>query len=191
MRPVFFRNGVDFRRWLRKNHDSAAALLVGFYRKESGKKGISYSEALDEALCFGWIDGIRKRWDDVSYTVRFTPRKKRSIWSAVNIKRAGELSAQGRMAPSGLHAFESRDVRRANLSSYERATAGLDPARRREFRRNGAAWTFFEAQPPGYRKIASYYVMSAKKEETRRRRLTHLIEESARGRRLGLVGTSK
>ena len=190
-RPIFHRTRRDWRRWLEKHHDGTSEVLLGFYRKESGRGGITYPEALDEALCFGWIDGVRKRWDDDSYTIRFTPRTRRSIWSAVNIKRAGQLIEEGTMTAAGLRAFEGRDPARAKLYSYEREHAVLDPACEREFRRNVAAWAFFTAQPPSYRKVAAFFVMGAKKAETRQRRLARLIDDSMKRRRIGLLGSAK
>jgi uncharacterized protein YdeI (YjbR/CyaY-like superfamily) len=189
VRPTYFKNGVEFRRWLAKHHDSTPELLVGFYKKESGKGGITYPQALDEALCYGWIDGIRKRFDAYSYTVRFSPRTKRSVWSKVNIKRAGELKQEGRMAAPGLRAFEGRDVTRANQYSFERENCELDAALQRQFKRDREAWSFFASQPPGYRRIATWYVMSAKKEETRQRRLDYLMTQCRAGKRIGIEPT--
>ena len=183
MKPTFFKDAAGFRRWLEKNHATAGELLVGFYRKASGR-GVTYPAALDEALAFGWIDGVRKRFDEQSYTIRFTPRKAGSIWSAVNIKRVRELIAQGAMKPPGLHAFEGRDERKTNQYSYERAHATFDPALDALLRANRKAAVFFDAQPPSYRKVATHWVMSAKKEETRVRRLAHLIQCSAKGTRI-------
>jgi uncharacterized protein YdeI (YjbR/CyaY-like superfamily) len=186
MDPAFFQSAAEFRRWLTKHHASAEELLVGIYRKESGR-GMTYPEALDEALSFGWIDGVRKRFDAESYTIRFTPRKPRSIWSQVNIRRAKELVALGRMKAPGLRAFEQRDERRAKQYSYEREQARFDPALEAMLRANPKAAAFFDAQPPGYRKIATFWVMSAKREETRARRLGQLIERSERGTRIDLL----
>jgi uncharacterized protein YdeI (YjbR/CyaY-like superfamily) len=185
-RPTFFNRAVDFRAWLDRHHATARELLVGFYRKGFGR-GITYAEALDEALSFGWIDGVRKRIDAAAYTVRFTPRKPGSIWSAVNMKRVGELTAQGRMQAPGLRVFRERDERKARLYSYERAHTALDPALDAALRANRKASSFFDAQPPGYRKIATFWVMSAKKEQTRARRLAHLIDRSAGGARIDLL----
>jgi uncharacterized protein YdeI (YjbR/CyaY-like superfamily) len=185
--PAFFRSAAEFRRWLSKNHSDAREILVGFHKKQAAEKGITYPEALDEALCFGWIDGIRRSAGDSAYTIRFSPRKNRSIWSAVNIRRAKALEQLGRMAPAGLAAFRQRDEARAQLYSYERGTCALDETSVREFQARPEAWAFFAAQPPSYRRVACWYVMSAKKEETRRRRLLRLIDDSARGQRVGLV----
>ena len=187
MTMKFFRSSADLRKWLEKNHDREPELVLGFYRKASGKQSISYQEALDEALCFGWIDGITHGVDDERYTIRFTPRRPKSNWSRVNIKRVGELIQEGRMAPAGLRTFESRDPSRESGYSYEASPRGLDETHEKRLRANRRAWTFFEAQPPGYRRLASWWVMSAKREETRSRRLAALIEESANGRRVPQV----
>jgi len=186
MQPTYFRSPTEFHRWLETNHSAAAELLVGFYKKSSGHPGITYSEALDEALCYGWIDGVRKSVDETRYTIRFTPRKPRSKWSAVNIKRAGELKDLDRMKPSGLAAFEGREQGKAGYS-YEERPRELDSVYQEHFRAHPKAWEFFQAQPPGYRRTVSFWVMSAKKDETRLRRLGQLIEISEKGQRLGLV----
>lgn len=184
-RLKFFKSGSDFRRWLAKNHATSTELWVGFYRKDSGKGGITYPQALDEALCYGWIDGIRKKLDDVSFTTRFTPRKPGSIWSNVNIAHVARLTRDGRMMPPGAAAYSRKDDKRTGVYSFERETAQLDPEMQREFRKNRAAWKFFESQPPYYRRIATWYVISAKREETRRSRLERLISDSAAGERIG------
>jgi uncharacterized protein YdeI (YjbR/CyaY-like superfamily) len=189
--PVFFKNAAAFRRWLQKHHDTASEVMIGFYRKASGKRGIAYAEALDEALCFGWIDGVRRKLDEDSYTNRFSPRTPRSNWSEVNIKRGGELIAEGRMAAPGKKAFERRDATRGPRYSYERRISELDPESLREFRRQPAAWKFFGAQPPSYRRLVCNYVMSAKKEETRRRRLAQVITVSSALKRLNLLAPGK
>ena len=191
MKPAFFKSPTDFRDWLARHHADAGELLVGFYRKESGRGGIAYPEALDAALSFGWIDGVRKRLDAEAYTIRFTPRKPGSTWSAVNIARVGELTSRGLMQPPGLRAFQERDERKTRQYSYEREQAELDPALNAALRTNRKAATFFDAQPPGYRRIATFWVMSAKKEETRTRRLAHLIERSASGARIDLLKPSR
>ncbi len=187
MKPAFFKSAADFRDWLARHHADARELLMGFYRKESGRGGITYPEALDEALSFGWIDGVRKRIDAESYTIRFTPRKPGSIWSAVNIQRVGELTARGLMKPPGLRVYAERDERKSRQYSYEREQAQLDPALDAALRANRKASSFFDAQPPGYRRTATFWVMSAKQEETRARRLLHLIERSASGARIDLL----
>jgi len=187
VKPTFFRTPGHFRRWLEKNHASATELWVGFYKKDSGKASITYKEALDEALCFGWIDGVRKRLDVDAYVQRFTPRTPKSYWSAINIGRATELNQAGRMHEAGLAAFERRDRQEPNRYSFERQQAQLEPAAERTFRANREAWQFFQSDAPWYRRVAVHWVTSAKKPETRLRRLEILIRESAAGRRIGLV----
>jgi uncharacterized protein YdeI (YjbR/CyaY-like superfamily) len=184
MKPRFFATPKAFRAWLEKNHATKSELLVGFYRKDSGKKSITWPEAVDEALCFGWIDGIRKTIDEVSYMNRFTPRRVKSKWSTVNVKRVAELTKLGLMTPAGLAIFEQRDPSQAEGYSYERREAQLDPAMEKRFRANKAAWKFWEAQPPYYVRTLSWWVVSAKREETRKKRLEQLIAASAEGRRI-------
>jgi uncharacterized protein YdeI (YjbR/CyaY-like superfamily) len=189
--PVFFKTASHLRRWLERNHDKARELWIGMYRQACGKRGITYRDALDEALCFGWIDGVRKRFDDESYVQRFTPRQAKSYWSAVNTKRAEELRNAGRMHGAGVAAFERRDGEATRRYSFEREAARLDPAMIREFQKNRKAWAFFEAQAPWYRRVTAHWVTSAKREETRQRRLAALIKDSAAGRRIGLLGQKK
>jgi len=184
MKPVFFKTPADFRKWLEKHHSTATELLVGFYKKGSGNPSITWPESVDQALCFGWIDGVRKRIDDESYTIRFSPRRSSSIWSAVNIKRATELKSEGLMKPAGLKAFEARKEFRSGIYSYEQRTAELPSPYDKKLRANKKASDFFYAQPPGYRKIMWWWIVSAKLEETRHKRLERLIEESARGKRI-------
>lgn len=187
MDATFFDTPEELRRWLEENHATAPELYVGFHKKGSGKTGVTYAQALDEALCFGWIDGVRKRIDDARFTIRFTRRKRGSVWSEVNVKRAGELEAEGRMTPEGLAAFRARDETKTAAYSYEAQHRPLDPALEERFRAHPEAWAFFEAQPPYYRRAAQWFVMSAKREETRLRRLEQLIGDSAAGRRLDAV----
>ena len=182
----FFESGKEFHAWLEGRHATESELLLGFYKKELAR-GIRYAEALDAALAFGWIDGVRKRLNAETYTIRFTPRKARSIWSAVNIKRAKELESAGLMAAPGLRAFRERDEKRARLYSYERAAAELDAALDAKLRANVKAAEFFDAQPRGYKRVAIFWVMSAKKEETRERRLGVIIASSARGKRIDML----
>ncbi len=183
MKPTFFATPTAFRLWLEEHHQTTQELWVGFYKTRSGKPGITWPEAVDEALCFGWIDGVRKGIDDASYTIRFTPRKPQSIWSAVNVKRAQELARQGLMHPAGLKAFEERDQKKSGLYSYEqRKSSRLDPAYEKQFKANKKAWDFFQSKPPSYQQPAIWWVMSAKQEETRLKRLTRLIEDSEHGR---------
>jgi uncharacterized protein YdeI (YjbR/CyaY-like superfamily) len=187
MQPTYFRTPAEFRRWLEKHHGDTAELLVGLHKKGSGEPSLTYPEALDEALCFGWIDGVRKSVDETRYTIRFTPRKPDSKWSAVNIRKAEALKAAGRMRPPGLAAFDGRNPAKAGYS-FEERPHDLDPAYEARFRAHSKAWAHFQAQPPGYRRTAIFWVMSAKKDETRLRRLGQLIEISAQGERLGIVG---
>jgi uncharacterized protein YdeI (YjbR/CyaY-like superfamily) len=183
MEPTFFAAPSAFRAWLEEHHERARELWVGFYKKGSGKPSITWPEAVDEALCFGWIDGVRKGIDDVSYTIRFTPRKARSIWSSVNVKRAEELARLGLMRPAGLSAFEARAAERSGIYAYEqRNAAELAEEYERRFRANRAAWDFFQAQAASYRRTAIWWVVSAKREETRLKRLAALIDDSAHGR---------
>jgi len=187
VKPTFFKTPAELRRRLAKDHAKLDELWIGFYKVASGKGGITYKEALDEALCFGWIDGVTKSLGAESWMIRFSPRTARSAWSAVNIKRAGELRLAGRMTSAGLKAFEGRDRSKDKSYSYENALRALSPAYEKRFKANRKAWTFWEAQPPGYKRTASFWVMSAKKEETQLRRLATLIEDSAAGRRIGLL----
>jgi len=179
--PTFFATPGDFRRWLEAHHAEARELLVGFRKKGSGRSSLTWPESVDEALCFGWIDGVRRSLDEESYVIRFTPRKATSTWSAVNVARMEVLVREGRVRPAGLAAFERRAERRTGTYSYEqRGSATLDESLERRFRSHGAAWRYFQARPPGYRKTAIYWVVSAKKAETRERRLDQLIDCSAR-----------
>jgi uncharacterized protein YdeI (YjbR/CyaY-like superfamily) len=187
MDVAFFASAAAWREWLAAHHDAATELQVGFYKRDAGRPSITYQEALDEALCYGWIDGVRKGLDEASYTIRFTPRKPRSNWSAVNIRRVEELSRLGLMQPPGIQAYEARDAERSRMYSYEQERHTLTEAFQQQFRASGVAWDFFQAQPPSYRKVASYWVMSAKQEATRLRRLATLIEDSAEGRRLAIL----
>jgi uncharacterized protein YdeI (YjbR/CyaY-like superfamily) len=184
MKVTHFNSSAEFRGWLTANHDRVTELWVGFYKKASGKGGISYTEAVDEALCFGWIDGIKKRVDELSYTHRFSPRRPRSTWSLINIRRVTKLKKIGRMTPSGLRAFAARDPRRSGIYSFENRPRKLDAPLESNFKRNRAAWDFFQAQPPGYQRLAIWWVMSAKKAETQLRRLACLIHDSEKGQRL-------
>jgi uncharacterized protein YdeI (YjbR/CyaY-like superfamily) len=186
MQPRFFESGAEFGRWLEKHHASTQELLVGFYHKKANR-GPTYQEALDQALSFGWIDGVRKNVGAGMYTIRFTPRRPGSTWSAVNIRRVRELESLGMMKPPGLRAFRERDERKARQYSYEREHAALDPSLEAALRADKKAAAFFDAQPPGYRKIVTFWIMSAKKEETQARRLAHLLERSRHGARIDLL----
>lgn len=179
---IFFGDGEAFRAWLADHHDSATELWVGFHKKASGSEGISWAEAVDEALCYGWIDAVRKRIDDVSYKIRFTRRKARSTWSTVNLKRVPELIDAGRMRAAGMKAYDQRQETRSGIYAYEQQDIEFDEAMGERFQANPGAWAYFESAPPWYRRAATWWVMSAKREETRLRRLRTLIDESARGR---------
>jgi uncharacterized protein YdeI (YjbR/CyaY-like superfamily) len=175
----FFRAQSELRRWLERNHAREQELWIGFYKKDSGKGGITYAQALDEALCYGWIDGIRKKLDDSSFTMRFTPRRPRSIWSNVNVRHVDRLTKAGQMAAAGLAAFNARDPARTGVYTFEREPVELTPPLRKKLEQNPRARRFFDAQPPYYRRLVSSWVISAKKEETRDRRLAQLIACSA------------
>jgi uncharacterized protein YdeI (YjbR/CyaY-like superfamily) len=185
--PKVFRTGQELRAWLEKHHASASELWVGLYKKSSGKRSITWPELVDQLLCFGWIDGIRKSVDEISYANRVTPRRPGSNWSAVNLRRMAELIEAGAVHAAGLHAYQTRDPAKAERYSFERAAAALDSEMIKRFRENPAAWRFFTAQPPSYRKIATWWVISAKREETRSRRLETLISDSAAGQRIALL----
>jgi uncharacterized protein YdeI (YjbR/CyaY-like superfamily) len=184
MKPRFFRTPADLRNWFKKHHATETELWVGYYRVATGKRTVTWSESVDEALCVGWIDGIRKRIDEESYTNRFTPRKSVSTWSAVNIRRVKVLVDEKRMLPAGLKAFEARRENRSGVYSYEQRPAEFDGPYLTQMKSNKKAWEFFQAQPPSYRRTMIWYVVSAKQETTRQKRLRILIDASARGRRL-------
>lgn len=191
MTPTFFPTPAAWRKWLAAHHASAKELLVGFYKKESGRASITWPESVDEALCYGWIDGVRRRVDEASYSIRFSPRRATSIWSTVNTRRAGELIEAGRMRAAGLKAFEARLEAKTSIYAYEqRRTAKLPPSLEKQLKSNKAAWAYFTAQPPGYRHLISWWVISAKKEETRLKRLATLIADSAKQRRVGALPAS-
>jgi uncharacterized protein YdeI (YjbR/CyaY-like superfamily) len=183
MKATFFPTPSAWRKWLAAHHAKRDELWVGFHKKDSGRPSITWPESVDEALCYGWIDGIRRSLGAISYVIRFTPRRPGSTWSAVNIRRVAELKRQRRMRAAGLRAFERRIVDRSYAYSYEqRKTAKLAAADERSFKADAKAWRYFQAQPPWYRHGTAWYVISAKREETRRRRLEVLIACSARGR---------
>jgi uncharacterized protein YdeI (YjbR/CyaY-like superfamily) len=183
MKPVFFSSPPDWHAWLEEHHETHDELWVGFHKRDSGKASITWPESVDCALCFGWIDGVRKSLGETSYVIRFTPRRPRSVWSAINIKRVAELTKLGLMRPAGIQAFERRTGKRSEIYAYEqRKGAVLSGTYEKIFRANKKAWKFFEAQPPWYRRTASWLVISAKKEETRLKRLAQLIEDSANER---------
>ena len=184
MNPKFFKTPSAFRKWLEAHHAKSEELWVGFYKKNSGKASITWPESVDEALCFGWIDGIRKNIDEASYMIRFSPRKPGSIWSAVNIRNAERLIKEGRMQPAGLKAYRTRKANRSGIYAYEQRSPELVEPYLGKLKRNKEAWKFFQAQPPSYRKTLNWWIVSAKQEETRLKRLGKLIEESEQGRRL-------
>ena len=182
--PRFFPSKDDFRKWLADNHDKETELLVGFYKVDSGKASMTWSESVDQALCFGWIDGVRKRRDDESYTIRFTPRRPNSIWSSINIKKVEELSRDRLMMPSGVKAFDKKDDKKSAIYAYEKRPEKFETDIEKKFKNEQVAWEFFERQPPGYRRLCIHYVMSAKQEKTRISRLAKLILVSKAGKRL-------
>ena len=181
--PAFFETEADFRGWLAAHHDRADELLVGFWKKSSGKRSIDWPQARDQALCFGWIDGVRKSIDEESYTIRFMPRRKGSIWSRVNVGRYEALRADGLMNPAGERAYEE-NKQRTGVYAYENVEKELRPEETARFRRDKAAWADWERRPPFYRKVVLHWITSAKKPETRERRLATLIKDSAAGRKI-------
>lgn len=187
MKPTFFAAPGEFRKWLSVNHNKADEILLKFYKKGSGKASMSIQDAVLQALCFGWIDGKLNNTGSDSFVLRFTPRRKGSLWSEVNIKRVKELTQQGLMQPAGLKAFEERDKVKDRSYSYEQRSQGLSKEREAEFRKRKGAWKFFSAQPPGYQRTITVWVMSAKREDTQQKRLARLIEVSAKGQRVDLL----
>lgn len=181
---LFFETPADFRKWLEENHQTETELLVGYYKVATKKPSMNWSESVDEALCFGWIDGVRRSIDDDSYCIRFTPRNPKSNWSAVNIKKVEEMIRLGKMTPAGLAAFEKRKEDRSAIYSYENPPEKLNPEMEAHFRNNKAAWDFFGKQPPSYRKPRLLWVMSAKQKATQFSRLDKLIAACAEGKRL-------
>jgi uncharacterized protein YdeI (YjbR/CyaY-like superfamily) len=180
---LFFATPAGFRAWLGKHHATEQELSVGFYKRDSGRPSITWPESVDCALSYGWIDGVRNSIDEISYRIRFTPRKPSSIWSAINVKRVAELTKLGLMRPAGTKAFEARKGDKTGIYAYEqRKNAKLSPAFEKQFRANKKAWAYFQAQPPWYQRTASYLVISAKQEETRQKRLDQLIKDSGAGR---------
>ena len=186
-KPAFFASAAEFRRWLAQHHADAPELWIGFWKKASGRSGMTYEEAVDEALCYGWIDGLVKRYDDQAYIQRFTPRRPTSVWSAINIAKVERLEKAGRMAAPGRAAFALRDPKRSAIYAFENRDVAFSPALARRFRAERAAWAFFEAQPPGYRRMAQFWVMNAKREETRERRFAQLLADSKKGVRVAAI----
>jgi uncharacterized protein YdeI (YjbR/CyaY-like superfamily) len=191
VKPSYFETAAALRAWFRKNHAAATELWIGFYKTSSGHASVTYKEAVDEALGHGWIDGVRKTVDELRWTIRFTARRAKSRWSQVNLKRAAELLKLGRMAPLGQKVYESRDRKPKQGYSYENPPQRLAPKREKAFRADRAAWAFFEAQPPYYRKMARFWVESAAQEDTRDRRLRALVVASGKGERLGPITGKK
>jgi uncharacterized protein YdeI (YjbR/CyaY-like superfamily) len=183
----FFKDQQSLRKWFEKNHDKKDELWLGYYKKSSGRKSVTYKESVDTALCFGWIDGIAKGIDEEKYCQRYTPRRKGSIWSAVNIKKIEELTRAGLMHKAGLEKFNSRDQSKTNLYSFEQSEIKLPPAYQKMIKANKKAWEYFSKAPPGYRRTSTWWVISAKQEETRLRRLKTLIKDSAAGRKIALL----
>jgi uncharacterized protein YdeI (YjbR/CyaY-like superfamily) len=184
MDPKFFSKASDFRKWLKSNHLKKKELLVGFYKVNSGKPSMTWSESVDEALSFGWIDGVRKSLGEEAYTIRFTPRRPGSIWSAINIRKIKELMEKGLMEKPGLEIFENRDKSKAMIYSHENAPKELSPAYSKSFKANKKAWDYFEGQAPSYKKVIIHWVMSAKQEKTQLSRLEKAIKASETGKRL-------
>ena len=184
MKIRYFRSPPDLQRWFEKHHTIAMELWVGYYKKGSGRASVTWPESVDEALCVGWIDGVRKSIDEASYKIRFTPRKRRSAWSNINIKRCRALAEQGRMQEPGLKAFEARRANKSGIYAYEQRRDQLEQPYQGILKRNKFAWDFFQAQPPGYRKTLGWWVIGAKQEETRLKRLKKLIDASVLGKRL-------
>ncbi len=192
-KPTFFPTPSDFRAWFEARHDKFRELLVGFYKKDSGKPSITWPESVQVALCFGWIDGVRKSIDETSYMIRFTPRKPTSTWSAINIKSVQELTKKGLMHPAGLKAFAARDEKKSAIYSYEqRNSARFTCEQAKQFRSNKVAWEFFRSQAPWYQRVTTFWVISAKREETKLKRLSELIGHSQNRRTLPqLIPTKK
>ena len=182
--PRFFRDAGSFGRWLASHHASETELWVGLYKKHVAHRGMTYAEAVEEALCWGWIDGVMRRLDDDRTMQRFTPRKAKSTWSVVNVTKVKALVAAGRMRPPGLATFKARDPQRTGIYSFEKAPAEFSPPQARLFKKNSSAWKWFSAQAPSYRRVATHWVTSAKQEATRVRRLDSLIAHCAEGKKL-------
>lgn len=184
MTPTFFKTQKDFRKWLEKNHLTEKELLVGFYKTKSGKESINWSQSVDEALCFGWIDGMRKSIDEISYTIRFTPRRAKSIWSNVNLKKMEELKKNNLLFPAGIKIFELREENRLSIYSFEQKELELPEAFKKKLRANKKAWKFFDSMPRTYKRSCAWWIISAKREETKISRMNQLIIDSANGEKL-------
>jgi uncharacterized protein YdeI (YjbR/CyaY-like superfamily) len=184
MTPIFFRNQAAFRRWLEKNHKKETEIIVGFFKKDSGKPNMTWSQSVDEALCFGWIDGVRRSVDSISYCIRFTPRRSTSTWSTVNIKKVEELLKDGRMQPAGLEIFNQRREEKSGVASYENDAKQLDEGLIIKFKDNSSAWEFFTNQAPSYQKMITHWIMAAKQEATKLNRLEKTIRASETQKRV-------
>ena len=184
MTPVFFATASEFRKWLEKNHQKKKELVVGFYKVGSGQPSMTWSQSVDQALCFGWIDGVRRSIDEISYCIRFTPRKSTSIWSAINIKKAEALTEAGLMTPEGLQAFNLRKDSRTQVYAHEKEHVLLAPGYEKQFKKNKPAWKFFKDQPPSYQKIIIHWIMDARQEKTRLSRLEKAIKGSESKKRI-------
>lgn len=184
MKPIFFKNQSELRKWLEKNHLSEQELILGLYKKGTGKENVTWSQAVDEALCFGWIDGISRRIDEERWQIRLTPRKPNSIWSNVNINKIKVLTENGLMYPKGIEAFSERKEENSGIYAFETEEKQLTTEFEKQFKANTKAWDFFQSQPPGYKKTALHYVMTAKQEATRQKRIENLIADSEAGLRL-------
>jgi len=183
--PIFFSNQQEFRKWLTKNHKKETELIVGYYKVGTGKPSMTWSHSVDQALCFGWIDGVRRSIDSESYCIRFTPRKQTSRWSDVNIKKVAELIKQGLMQPAGVEIFNKRKREESKLYSFENAGKQLAQNLEKKFKANKAAWSFFTKQAPSYKKMIVHWITSAKREETQLTRLEQAITESVKQKRIG------
>ena len=183
-KPVFFPTQFDFRNWLLENHRNATELLIGFYKVGSGKQSISWSQSVDEAICFGWIDGVRKSIDSQSYCIRFTPRKPKSNWSAINIKKAEDLTRKGLMQPAGISIFAKREENKSRIYSYEKEKAVLSNDYLKKLMTNKKAWKYFHSLAPSYQNTVIHWIMSAKQETTRVKRLEELVRDSEAGRKI-------
>ncbi len=182
LEPIYFESPAQWRAWLEQHHASESEVQVGFYKKDTGRQGMTWSQAVDEALCFGWIDGIVRRVDDQRHQQRFTPRQAKSTWSAVNIDKVERLTAEGRMADAGLRAYAARSEENSRIYAFEQEAVELPPDALDRLRADKEAWRFWESRPAGYRRVATWWVVSAKRPETRERRLATLIEDCAAGR---------
>ena len=184
MQAKFFATQEDFRYWLEKNHNKETELLVGFYKVDTKKPSMTWSQSVDQALCFGWIDGVRKTIDNESYSIRFTPRRPTSIWSTINIQKIEDLTKQGLMQAAGLAAFSKRKESKSNIYAYEKVPVLLDETFEKQFQANKQAWAFFQSQAPSYKKVIIHWLMSAKQEATKRSRLEKIMVESEEGRKI-------